>query len=77
MIEKATIYNLNNNECDWFYSVTVTRNKNIRRTEAEALAHIQEIREYNEAHRAEFEAFANSNEAKIAREIYRVAGTLD
>ena len=77
MIEKVTRYNLNDNERDWYDFVTTTRNRSIRRTEAEALAHIQELREYNEAHRAEFGALANSDGAKIAREMYRVAGTLD
>lgn len=77
MIEKATRYNLNDDERRWYQFVTTTRNKGIRRSEAEALAHIQELREYNEAHRAEFEALANNDGAKIAREMYRVAGTLD
>lgn len=77
MIEKATRYNLDDDERRWYKFVTTTRNKGIRRSEAEALAQIQELREYNEAHRAEFEALANSNGAKIAREMYRVAGTLD
>lgn len=77
MVEKATRYNLNDNERGWYDFVTTTRNKGIRRTEAEALAHIQELREYNEAHRAEFEALANSEGAKIARAMYEVAGTLD
>lgn len=77
MIAKATRDNLDNNERAWFRFVTTTRNKDIRRTEAEALAHIQETRDYNEAHKAEFEALANSNGAKIARAMYEVAGTLD
>lgn len=77
MIEKATRNNLNDNERNWYDFVTTTRNPRIRRTEAEALAHIQELREYNEAHKAEFEALANSDGAKIARAMYKVAGTLD
>ena len=77
MIEKATRYNLNDNERDWYDFVTTTRNRSIRRTEAEALVLIQELREYNEAHKIEFEALANSNGTKIAKEMYKVAGTLD
>ena len=77
MVGRATRHNLDDNERKWYDLVTTARNKNIRRTEAQALALIQELREYNEAHRAEFEALANSDGAKIAREMYRVAGTLD
>lgn len=77
MVAKATRDNLDSNERAWFRFVTTTRNKGIRRTDAEALAHIQEMRDYNEAHKAEFEALANSDGAKIARAMYEVAGTLD
>ena len=77
MVGKATRRNLDDNERKWYDLVTTARNKNIRRTEAEALALIQELREHNEAHKAEFEALANSNGTKIAKEIYKVAGTLD
>ena len=77
MVERVTRHNLDDNERKWYDLVTTARNKNIRRTKAEALALIRELREYNEAHKAEFEALANSNGAKIAKEMYRVAGTLD
>ena len=77
MVGRATRHNLDDNERKWYDLVTTARNKNIRRTEAQALALIQELREYNEAHKAEFEALANSNGAKIAKEMYKVAGTLD
>ena len=77
MVKRATRHNLDDNERKWYDLVTTARNKNIRRTEAQALALIQELREYNEAHKAEFEALANSNGAKIAKEMYKVAGTLD
>lgn len=77
MIAIATRDNLDSNERAWFRFVTTTRNKGIRRTEAEALAHIQETRDYNEAHKTEFEALADSDGAKIARAMYEVAGTLD
>ena len=77
MVGRVTRHNLDKNERKWYDLVTTARNKNIRRTEAEALALIRELREYNEAHKAEFEALANSNGAKIAKEMYRVAGTLD
>ncbi len=77
MIAIAMKDNLDSNERAWFRFVTTTRNKGIRRTEAEALAHIQETRDYNEAHKAEFEALANSDGAKIARAMYEVAGTFD
>ena len=77
MVERATRHNLDDDERKWYDLVTTARNKNIRRTEAKALALIQELRERNEAHKAEFEALANSNGAKIAKEMYRVAGTLD
>ena len=77
MVAKATRRNLDDNERKWYDLVTTARNKNIKRTEAQALALIQELREHNEAHKAEFEALANSNGAKIAKEIYKVAGTLD
>lgn len=77
MIARATRRNLDDNERKWYDLVTTARNKNIRRTEAQALALIQELREYNEAHKAEFEALANSNGAKITKEMYKVAGTLD
>ena len=77
MVERATRQNLDDNERKWYDLVTTARNKNIRSTEAQALALIQELREHNEAHKAEFEALANSNGAKIAKEMYKVAGTLD
>ena len=77
MVERATRRNLDDDERKWYDLVTTARNKNIRRTKAKALALIQELREYNEAHKAEFEALANSNGAKIAKEMYKVAGTLD
>ena len=77
MVGKATRRNLDDNERKWYDLVTTARNKNIRRTEAEALVLIQELREHNEAHKAEFEALANSNGTKIAKEMYKVAGTLD
>ena len=77
MVGKATRHNLDDNERKWYNLVTTARNKNIRRTEAQALALIQELREHNEAHKAEFEALANSNGTKIAKEMYKVAGTLD
>ena len=77
MVERVTRHNLDDNERKWYDLVTTASNKNIRRTKAEALALIRELREYNEAHKAEFEALANSNGAKIAKEMYRVAGTLD
>ena len=77
MVERATRRNLDDNERKWYDLVTTARNKNIRRTEVEALALIQELRERNEAHKAEFKALANSNGTKIAKEMYRVAGTLD
>ena len=77
MVARVTRRNLDDNERKWYNLVTTARNKNIRRTEAQALALIQELREYNEAHKAEFEALANSNGAKIAKEMYKVAGTLD
>ena len=77
MVGKATRRNLDDNERKWYDLVTTARNKNIRRTEAEALVLIQELREYNEAHKIEFEALANSNGTKIAKEMYKVAGTLD
>ena len=77
MVGRATKRNLDDNERKWYDLVTTARNKNIRRTEAEALALIQELREYNETHKEEFEALANSNGAKIAKEMYKVAGTLD
>lgn len=77
MVKRATRRNLDDDERKWYDLVTTARNKNIRRTKAKALALIQELREYNEAHKAEFEALANSNGAKIAKEMYKVAGTLD
>lgn len=77
MVGRATRHNLDDNERKWYDLVTTARNKNIRRTEAQALALIQELREHNEAHKAEFEALAKSNGAKIAKEMYKVAGTLD
>ena len=77
MVKRATRHNLDDNERKWSDLVTTARNKNIRRTEAQALALIQELREHNEAHKAEFEALANSNGTKIAKEMYKVAGTLD
>ena len=77
MVARATRRNLDDNERKWYDLVTTARNKNIRRTEAEALVLIQELREYNEAHKIEFEALANSNSTKIAKEMYKVAGTLD
>ena len=67
MVGKATRRNLDDNERKWYDLVTTARNKNIRRTEAEALVLIQELREYNEAHKIEFEALANSNGTKIAK----------
>ena len=77
MVGKATRRNLDDDERKWYDLATTAHNKNIRRTEVEALALIQELRERNEAHKAEFEALANSNGTKIAKEMYRVAGTLD
>ncbi len=77
MVARATRHNLDDNERKWYDLVTTARNKNIRRTKAQALALIQELRERNEAHKAEFEALANGNGAKIAKEMYKVAGTLD
>ena len=77
MVARVTRHNLDDNERKWYDLVTTARNKNIRRTEAQAFALIQELREHNEAHKAEFEALANSNGAKIAKEMYKVAGTLD
>ena len=77
MIARATRRNLDDNERKWYDLVTTASNKNIRRTEAQALALIQELREYNEVHKVEFEALANSNGTKIAKEMYKVAGTLD
>ena len=77
MVERATRRNLDDNERKWYDLITTARNKNIRRTEEKALALIQELREYNEAHKAEFEALANSNGTKIAKRMYKVAGTLD
>ena len=77
MVERVTRRNLDDNERKWYDLVTTARNKNIRRTEAQAIALIQELRERNEAHKAEFEALANSNGTKIAKEMYKVAGTLD
>ena len=77
MVERATRRNLDDDERKWYDLVTTARNKNIRRTKAKALALIQELRERNEAHKAEFEALANSSGAKIAKEMYKVAGTLD
>ena len=77
MVERATRQNLDDNKRKWYDLVTTARNKNIRSTEAQALALIQELREHNEAHKAEFEALANSNGTKIAKEMYKVAGTLD
>ena len=77
MVGRTTRHNLDDNERKWYDLVTTARNKNIRRTEAQALALIQELREHNEAHKAEFEAIANSNGTKIAKEMYKVAGTLD
>ena len=77
MVARVTRHNLDDNERKWYDLVTTARNKNIRRTEAQALALIQELREHNEAHKAEFEALANSSGTKIAKERYKVAGTLD
>ena len=42
MVGKATRRNLDDNERKWYDLVTTARNKNIRRTEAQALALIQE-----------------------------------
>lgn len=77
MAEKVTLENMTDDEYRYYYTVTHTRCTFIRRTPEQAIAELQKTRDYNEEHKAEFEAYKQTDGYKIMMTMYEVAGTLD